>query len=153
MTIRCYSLLLSLSLIAGCAAYQMPPVTTSHPAHAEAMVASEPPPSQTLAYTRPDIPSLQRASASAGEQEGRVGTAASATPQQTVEGEGKVIATLPSASQIVVEHGEIKGFMDAMTMGYRAEPSSLLEGLKSGDRIRFTIDVPNKAIVKIEKLK
>ena len=43
--------------------------------------------------------------------------------------------------------------MEAMTMGYRTEPSSLLEGLKFGDRIRFTIDVPNKAIVKIEKLK
>ena len=43
--------------------------------------------------------------------------------------------------------------MEAMTMGYRAEPSSLLEGLKFGDRIRFTIDVPNKAIIKIEKLK
>ena len=72
---------------------------------------------------------------------------------QIVEGEGKVVATVPSSSQIVVEHGEIKGFMEAMTMGYRAEPSSLLEGLKFGDRIRFTIDVPNKAIVKIEKLK
>jgi Cu/Ag efflux protein CusF len=152
MAFRCYSLLLSLWLIPGCAAYQMPPVPTTHPAHADAMVASEPPPSKTLAYTRTDIPSLQRASASAGEQEGRAG-ALSAVPQQTVEGEGKVIATVPSASQIVVEHGEIKGFMDAMTMGYRAEPSSLLEGLKSGDRIRFTIDVPNKAIVKIEKLK
>jgi Cu/Ag efflux protein CusF len=69
-----------------------------------------------------------------------------------VVGEGKVIATVPSANQLVVEHGEIKGFMDAMTMGYRVEPSSLLEGLKSGDRVRFTIDVPNNAIVKIEKL-
>jgi len=43
--------------------------------------------------------------------------------------------------------------MDAMTMGYRVEPPSLLEGLKSGDQVRFTIDVQNKAIVKIEKMK
>lgn len=64
-----------------------------------------------------------------------------------------MIATVPSANQLVVEHGEIKGFMDAMTMGYRVEPSSLLDGLKSGDRVRFTIDVPNNAIVKIEKIK
>jgi Cu/Ag efflux protein CusF len=65
--------------------------------------------------------------------------------------DGKVVATVPNASQIVVEHGEIKGFMDAMTMGYRVDPPSLLEGLKFGDKVRFTIDVPKKAIVKIEK--
>ncbi len=64
-----------------------------------------------------------------------------------------MVATVPSASQLVVEHGEIKGFMDAMTMGYRVEPSSLLEGLKAGDQVRFTIDVPKKTIVKIERMK
>jgi Cu/Ag efflux protein CusF len=73
--------------------------------------------------------------------------------QKTVTGEGKVVATVPSSGQVVVEHGEIKGFMEAMTMGYRVEPASLLEGLKSGDHVRFTIDVPNKTIVKIEKMK
>ena len=66
--------------------------------------------------------------------------------------EGKVVATVPNASQIVVEHGEIKGFMEAMTMGYRVDPPSLFEGLKFGDKVRFTIDVPKKAIVKIEKM-
>jgi Cu/Ag efflux protein CusF len=72
--------------------------------------------------------------------------------QQTVVGEGKVVAVVPSRSQIVVDHKEIKGFMDAMTMGYRTEPPSLLEGLKAGDSIRFTIDTQQKAIVKIEKM-
>ena len=52
----------------------------------------------------------------------------------------------------MVEHGEIKGFMEAMTMGYRVDPPSLLAGLKHGDKVRFTIDVPKKAIVEIEKL-
>ena len=46
----------------------------------------------------------------------------------TVVGEGKVIAVVPSSSQIVVDHKEIPGFMDAMTMGYGVEPPSLLEG-------------------------
>jgi Cu/Ag efflux protein CusF len=41
----------------------------------------------------------------------------------------------------------------AMTMGYRVEPPSLIEGLQSGDQVRFTIDVPRKAIIKIEKKK
>ena len=63
-----------------------------------------------------------------------------------------MIAVVPSSSQIVVDHKEITGFMDAMTMGYRVEPPSLLEGVKAGDTIRFTIDPQQKAIVKIEKL-
>jgi Cu/Ag efflux protein CusF len=98
--------------------------------------------SKTLAYTRADIPSTQP-------------VAGAAMPQgepQTVVADGKVVTTVPNASQIIVEHGEIKGFMDAMTMGYRVDPPSLLEGLKSGDKVRFTIDVPKKAIVKIEKM-
>jgi Cu/Ag efflux protein CusF len=72
--------------------------------------------------------------------------------EHTVVGEGKVIAVVPANAQLVVEHGVIKGFMDAMTMGYRIDPPSLLEGLQAGDTIRFTIDTQNKAIVKIEKL-
>jgi Cu/Ag efflux protein CusF len=72
---------------------------------------------------------------------------------ETVIGEGKVVATVPNASQLVVEHGEIKGFMEAMTMGYRVDPPSLLEGLKAGDKVRFTIDVSSKAIIKIERSK
>ena len=152
MRSRNFSFLLSSWLIAGCTAYEMPPLSTTHPAHAEAMASTQTPVSRTLAYTRADMPSPQPTTARTITPEGRAAAGAAAAPQ-TVEGEGKVVATVPSSSQIVVEHGEIKGFMEAMTMGYRADPSSLLEGLKFGDRIRFTIDVPNKAIVKIEKLK
>ncbi len=64
-----------------------------------------------------------------------------------------MVAVVPSNHQVVVDHEEIQGFMDAMTMGYRVDPPSLLEGLKAGDTIRFTIDTQNKAIVKIERLK
>lgn len=137
--------LLSVLAIPACAAYEPPPLNESHPAHADAPSAPRQMPSQTLAYTRADMVGP-----------GPVFAAVKAEKEmsaQSVTAEGKVVATVPSSSQIVVEHGEIKGFMEAMTMGYRADPSSLLEGLKFGDRIRFTIDVPNKAIVKIEKLK
>jgi Cu/Ag efflux protein CusF len=139
--------------LAGCAAYQSAPLTQNHPAHPEAVAAPERPLSRTLAYTRSDIPSSQPETVTAAEQEKQGATPGAPPARQTVEGEGKVVATVPNASQIVVEHGEIKGFMDAMTMGYRVEPPSLLEGLKFGDKVRFTIDVPKKAIVKIEKMK
>ncbi len=145
-------------MLAGCAAYQLEPLTTSHPAHPEALAAPEPPRSQTLAYTQSDIPSVQPASSVAA-AEGPSTQPKTHGPRpteggvsQTVVGEGQVVATVPKSSQIVLDHGEIKGFMEAMTMGYRIDPPSLLEGLKSGDKVRFTIDVPKRAIIEIEKL-
>jgi Cu(I)/Ag(I) efflux system periplasmic protein CusF len=142
-----------LLVLAGCAAYTLEPLTMNHPAHLDAAVTPERSVSKTLAYTREDIPSTQPIAAVSAAQQEAHGTAPGDTgAQKTVVGEGKVIATVPNASQIVVEHGEIKGFMEAMTMGYRVEPPSLLEGLKQGDKVRFTIDVPKKAIVKIEKM-
>ena len=139
-------------VLSGCAAYELQPLDMNHPANAQAMAAPSLPLSKTLAYSRADMPTVSAAAAPEGGHESHHSAAAS-NGQKTVVGEGKVIATVPSANQVVVEHGEIKGFMDAMTMGYRVEPPSLLEGLKSGDQVRFTIDVPNKTIVKIEKIK
>ena len=146
-------LLVTVSLtLAGCAGYQLEPLSASHPAHPEATAASEPPVSQTLAYTRSDIPSVQPVSpVTAVPHEGH-GTRPMAGATPTVVGEGEVIATAPNTSQIVVDHGEIEGFMEAMTMGYQVDPTSLLAGLKQGDRVRFTIDVRRRAIVQIEKL-
>ena len=39
-----------------------------------------------------------------------------------VTGEGTVIALAPEKQQIVLEHGEIKDFMEPMTMGYKINP-------------------------------
>ena len=143
---------LSLFVFTGCAAAYTPPaLTPQHPVHPEAMAAPAPPPSNTLAYGPSDRPSLQPAVAMA-QHGGHGAHMAQQQSQQTVVGEGKVVAVVPSSSQIVVDHKEIKGFMDAMTMGYRTEPPSLLEGVKAGDSIRFTIDTQQKAIVKIEKM-
>jgi Cu/Ag efflux protein CusF len=144
---------LSLFMFTGCAAaYTPPPLTTQHPAHPDAMAAPALPSSTTLAYGPADRPSPQPAMSMA--QHGEHGAQmAQQQSQQTVVGEGKVIAVVPSSRQIVVDHKEIKGFMDAMTMGYRIELPSLLEGVKTGDSVRFTIDTQQKAIVKIEKMK
>jgi Cu/Ag efflux protein CusF len=72
---------------------------------------------------------------------------------KSVSGEGKVVALVPENQQIVVDHEEIKGFMEAMTMGYKVSSRSLLKGLKAGDKVRFTIDTDKLEITKILKLK
>jgi Cu/Ag efflux protein CusF len=72
---------------------------------------------------------------------------------KSVSAEGKVIAVVPETQEIIVEHGEIKGFMDAMTMGFKVTTSSLLNNVKPGDKVRFTIDTDKRAITKLEKLK
>lgn len=69
-----------------------------------------------------------------------------------VSGEGTVVSVRPEKQQIVLEHGEIKGFMEAMTMGYKTSPTSLLDRVKPGDRVRFTIDTDARAITKIDKV-
>jgi Cu/Ag efflux protein CusF len=72
---------------------------------------------------------------------------------KSVTGEGKIVALVPESRQIVLDHEEIKGFMDAMTMGYTVNSVSLLKHVKPGDKVRFTIDTDKRAITKIEKLK
>jgi Cu/Ag efflux protein CusF len=72
---------------------------------------------------------------------------------KSVTGEGNIIALVSETQEIVVDHEEIKDFMDAMTMGYKVSSPSLLKGLKPGDKVRFTIDTEKRAITKIEKLK
>src|SRR6266508_6798764 len=122
-------------MLTGCATYQMQPLGMNHPANPEAAAAPVRSVSKTLAYTRADIPSPQPVVSVAAAQ-AQEGQHAAQTEQKTVIGEGKVLATVPNASQIVVEHGEIKGFMEAMTMGYRVDPPSLMDGLKFGDKVR-----------------
>ena len=152
------SLVLAASLLfSGCAAYQLQPLSANHPASPEAVSAPGRQASKTLAYARADMPSprpmVDVAAAQQGGHEGHGGNQAEDSGQKMVTGEGKVVATVPSSGQLVVDHGEIKGFMGAMTMGYPVEPPSQLEEVKPGDQVRFTIDVPKKTIVKIEKLK
>lgn len=79
---------------------------------------------------------------------------ASLRPQgapKTVSAPGRVIAVVPDRGELVIEHGEIKGFMDAMTMGYRVSPASLLKTVKPGDQVSFTIDTGRNVITRIEK--
>jgi mono/diheme cytochrome c family protein len=71
---------------------------------------------------------------------------------KSVTGEGTVVALRPDKQQIVLEHGEIKGFMGPMTMGYKVSPPSLLSRVGPGDQVRFTIDTEAKAIIRIDRM-
>ncbi|HXV81324.1 MAG TPA: copper-binding protein [Candidatus Binatia bacterium] len=110
--------------------------------------------SDTLA---PRVEELQRQSSPTGVYRmvthiQKIMTPTSAMAQSLVEGRGKVIAVTPEKQQIVLEHGEIKGFMDAMTMGYKVSSTALFKGLKPGDEVRFSIDPKKSTIVKIVKV-
>src|SRR5262249_43571338 len=146
------SYVLSLCVLTGCAAaYTLPPLTTQHPAHPEATAAPALPRSTTLVYGPSDLPATQPASVTAQHREHSAHLSSQGS-QSLVRGEGRVIAVVPGSGQIVVDHREIPGVMGAMTMGYRVEPPSLLEQVKAGDMIRFTLDTQQQVIVRLEKL-
>jgi len=64
-----------------------------------------------------------------------------------------VVAVIPQNREIVIAHEEIKGVMDAMTMGYKVSTASQLAGLTAGDSVTFTLDTEKRLIVKIVKVK
>ena len=140
-------LILTALVFTACTVYQPPPLPAAHPANPEAPAAREASASRTLAYTRADMDAIRAAAPAQGGHHPSPGALA-----KTVVGEGEVVATTPAWGQIVLDHAEIKGFMEAMTMGYRTDPPSLLATVKPGDKIRFTIDVDRRVIVHIEKL-
>ena len=60
------------------------------------------------------------------------------------EGLGIIIEVDPSKSRLVVDHLEIEDYMAPMVMGFAVKPRSLLEGLKAGATVRFTIDADER---------
>jgi Cu/Ag efflux protein CusF len=82
-------------------------------------------------------------------------TVATAGGEREYTGEGVVRAVLPDLNVIVITHGEIPGYMPAMTMGFRAASPKIHEGVQIGDAVRFTLrgTPPNLAIVAVQKEK
>jgi len=70
---------------------------------------------------------------------------------RTVTARGKVLALVPERGEIVLTHGDIKGFMEALTMGYKVDSPSFLKAVKPGDNVQFTIDTDRRVITKITK--
>jgi Cu/Ag efflux protein CusF len=70
---------------------------------------------------------------------------------KNISAEGRVVALVPESNEIVLTHADIKGFMDAMTMGYKVASASMLKTVKPGDNVQFTIDTERRVIIKIAK--
>ena len=149
---RTLKLLSTLFVLTGCSSYTPGSLTISHPAHPDAQVGAVASQSKTLAYTAAELPSASVTRTAADQGGHDTHHAPTANTQKIAVGEGSVVAVVPATGQLVIQHGPIKDFMDAMTMGYPAEPTTLLEGLKAGDKVRFSINTQKKVIVKIEKL-
>jgi Cu/Ag efflux protein CusF len=66
---------------------------------------------------------------------------------------GVVRAGLTDLGLLVITHGDIPGYMPPMTMGFRTAAPAILESVKPGDAVRFTLrgTPPNLAITAIEK--
>ena len=138
-------------LLVGCASFELTPLPMDHPANPDAVAAPPPARSETLAYGPADIPSLPPVSSAAAVRPGGA-RPAEGGPAQTVVGEGEVVASpeCPARSCLSTARSRASWNDDH---GYRIDPPSLLEGLKPGDSIRFTIDVHRRAIIAIEKVK
>ena len=54
---------------------------------------------------------------------------------------GRVVSVNAASRQIVVEHGDIPGFMSAMTMGYSVKDPNLLAPLSADDQIKADVVV------------
>ncbi len=52
-----------------------------------------------------------------------------------------MLALVPDRHELTVKHGDIPGFMPAMTMAYRVKDPKLLDGLSRGDLVTATLNV------------
>ena len=80
---------------------------------------------------------------------------AAAVETTTYRGVGVVKSLNPKLPSIEIDHEDIKGLMPAMTMEFYVRDKSLLEGLKTRDRIEFTLEngVGELKITEINKIK
>jgi len=79
--------------------------------------------------------------------------AAATTGEREYHATGVVRAGLGDLGMLVLTHGDIPGYMPAMTMGFRTASPKIVESVKVGDAVRFTLrgTPPNLAITAIEK--
>jgi protein SCO1/2 len=72
-----------------------------------------------------------------------VATAACSRPAETrsFELQGQILAVEPARQEVLIKHGDIKGFMPGMTMPFKVQDASLLTDKKPGDLVTATLVV------------
>jgi protein SCO1 len=65
--------------------------------------------------------------------------ATSTQAEQTFHVNGVVRSVETDGQTVLIEHEDIPGFMPSMTMPFTVKDPALVRGLKSGDRVRFTL--------------
>lgn len=90
----------------------------------------------------------QSAASERAPQPGSTGQASAGAKVFT--GDGIVEGVDRSADTIQINHGDIKGYMPAMSMPYRVKDKAMLDLVKPGDKVTFTIEDTSKGAVVIE---
>ncbi|HLG54525.1 MAG TPA: SCO family protein [Vicinamibacterales bacterium] len=62
-------------------------------------------------------------------------------PAKEYELQGQILAVRPERNEVVIKHGDIKGFMPGMTMPFKVKDAALLEGRQPGDLVTATLVV------------
>ena len=72
---------------------------------------------------------------------------------KTYDGVGVVVSVDRDTGMVQIKHQDIKGYMAAMTMSFKARRPSLLDGISAGDNVEFTLrdDGYGVVLVRIEK--
>ena len=65
----------------------------------------------------------------------------SETPAREYQLQGQILAVRPERSEVVIKHGDIKGFMPGMTMPFKVKDGALLQGKEPGDLVTATLVV------------
>jgi protein SCO1/2 len=55
--------------------------------------------------------------------------------------EGQILAIRPDDNEVLIKHGDIKGFMPGMTMPFKVRDAELLQGKTPGDLVKATLMV------------
>ncbi len=67
------------------------------------------------------------------------------------DGRGSVVSLDEKRGKVTLKHEEIKGLMPAMTMEFPVKSPELLDGVRQGDRVRFTLN-PQGGDFVVEKI-
>jgi protein SCO1/2 len=81
------------------------------------------------------------------------GSQSKGPPEKQYPLKGKVIAVNPDKPSIKIEHEDIPGLMQGMTMEFAVPNANLLEGLKVGDQVhgRMKVESGKYIITELQK--